>query len=259
MKTSIVICTYNEEKTIANVVMSCCEMNTDSEVIVIDDGSTDHTELILTDLRSSYSFTYEKIPENMGKSWAMAYGVEIAYNEIILFFDADVSNITKEHFEDILYPILSENADMVLGQPSETFIDYRINPFKSLTGERALMKKDILPILDDIREIRFGVETFINLYFQSKGKRIKYVLLEGLKHPIKYSKTTPMKATREFLNESQEIASTILMNNDLIIKRIENFLLKTNKQTRTKLSSLQNNVNEKIIKLRNRINSNNTA
>jgi hypothetical protein len=62
---------------------------------------------------------------------------------------------------------------MVLGQPSETFIDYRVYPFKSLTGQRALLKNDILPILDDIREIRFGVEIFINLYFQAKGKQKK--------------------------------------------------------------------------------------
>jgi glycosyltransferase involved in cell wall biosynthesis len=230
MKTSIIICTDNEDKTIAEVVRACCEMCINSEVIVIDDGSTDRTEDILMDLLGKYAFTYERLPKNMGKAWAMAYGVEIAYNDVILFFDADVLNITQEHFHDLLEPVFCGDADMVLGQPSITFIDYRMNPFKSLTGERAMKKEDILPILNDIREVRYGVETFINLYFQSKGKRIKYVLLEGLKHPTKYTKTSPIKATLEFVSEGRDIATTILINNHLIIKRLENILLKNIKK-----------------------------
>jgi hypothetical protein len=141
-----------------------------------------------------------------------------------------VLNITQEHFHDLLEPVFCGDADMVLGQPSITFIDYRMNPFKSLTGERAMKKEDILPILNDIREVRYGVETFINLYFQSKGKRIKYVLLEGLKHPTKYTKTSPIKATLEFVSEGRDIATTILINNHLIIKRLENILLKNIKK-----------------------------
>ncbi|NJO91429.1 MAG: glycosyltransferase family 2 protein [Chloroflexia bacterium] len=141
MQTSIIICTYNEEKTIAEVVMSCCKYMPDSEVLVIDDGSTDKTEAILQELSESYSFIYEKLKENKGKSWAMVHGVEKATNEIILFFDADVSNIKKEHFDSLIEHVLRNDADLVLGQPSETLIDYRINPFRSLTGERALLKK----------------------------------------------------------------------------------------------------------------------
>lgn len=253
-KVSIIICTFNEEKTISKVVTSCCKYNQENEVIVVDDGSTDNTESILTELQKNYSFRYEKLLLNKGKSWAMAHGVEISENEIILFFDADVSNITKEHFEIILQPIFNNSADMVLGQPSETFIDYRVNPFKSLTGQRALLKNDILPILDDIREIRFGVETFINLYFQAKGKSIKYVLLKELKHPTKYSKTTPIKATKEFISEGQQIALTLLENYDLITQRIEHLMKKTNKQARTKLSRIQKDINDKIMMLKDKMN-----
>ena len=250
---SIIICTFNEEQTISEVVTSCCKHNKEAEVIVVDDGSTDHTESILVELKKSYIFCYEKLPENKGKSWAMAHGVEISTNEIILFYDADLSNITREHFENILQPIFDNSADMVLGQPSETFIDYRVNPFKSLTGERALLKTDILPILDDIREIRFGVETFINLYYQAKGKRIKYVLMKGLIHPTKYSKTTSIKATKEYITEGQEIALTILENFDLITQRIEYLMAKSKGEARTKFSTLQKEINEKIMMLKDKM------
>ena len=255
MKSSIIICTYNEEKTIADVVSSSCKLNPDCEIVVIDDGSTDNTEKILTELSGKYSFKYEKLEKNMGKSWAMAHGIEISGNDIVLFFDSDVSNIKKEHFDILLKPLYDNIADMVLGQPSETLIDYRINPFRALTGERALFKKDVIPILDEIRDIRFGVETFLNLYYQAKGKRIKYVLMKGLKHPSTYEKTGSVSiATKKYLSEGNEIAETILNNHDLINQRVELLISKTNLNAKKKIDSLQNDINIKLQDIKVKLN-----
>ncbi len=44
----------------------------------------------------------------------MVHGVEISTGEIITFFDADVSNIKKEHFDSLLAPIVNNEADMIL-------------------------------------------------------------------------------------------------------------------------------------------------
>ncbi|MRR24067.1 glycosyltransferase family 2 protein, partial [bacterium] len=74
MKTSIIICTYNEEKSIGEVLRSVCSLNPESEIIVIDDGSTDNTLSVVNELAESYRFRYERLKENKGKSWAMAYG-----------------------------------------------------------------------------------------------------------------------------------------------------------------------------------------
>ncbi|MCD4696100.1 MAG: hypothetical protein K8S16_07640, partial [Bacteroidales bacterium] len=169
-------------------------------------------------------------------------------NEVILFFDADVSNIKEKHFRQLLNPVIGEDpeVDMILGTPSETLIDYRLDPFKSLTGERALLKKDIEPILENIRDIRFGVETYINLYFQAHGKKIKYTLLDGLTHPTKYNKTTTTKATKELISEGQEIAITLLKNHDLITKRINNSFDKQSKKIKDSVKKLQDELNDKI-------------
>ncbi|MFW5851841.1 MAG: glycosyltransferase [Bacteroidota bacterium] len=248
---SLIICTYNEEKYVSNVVRACCEYNPEAEIIVVDDGSTDKTESLLQELAGSYTFIYEQLPKNKGKSWAMVHGVEKSTREIILFFDADVSQINPEHFTLLLEPIFSGEADMVLGQPSDTMIDYRINPFRALTGERALLKKDIEPILEDIREIRFGVETFINLYFQSHEKKLKYVLLEGLKHPVKYEKTSYFDATIDFLNEGKEITLTLIKNYNLIAKRIEALTaFESRDAIREKFADMQKEVNQKLQELR---------
>ena len=247
-KVSIVICTFNEEKTIENVVRKCREYNPESEIVVVDDGSVDKTEEILKSLNKKISFKNICLRANKGKSNAMVVGVENAQNEVILFVDADISDIKEKHFRQLLNPILDEDAeaDMVLGVPSETLIDYRVNPFKSLTGERALLKKDIEPILEDVRDIRFGVETYINLYFQAHGKRIKYTLLDGLTHPTKYDKTSATKATKEFISEGQEIAITLLKNYDLITKIINGSIDKQGKKIMGSVKKLQAELNDKI-------------
>ena len=247
-KVSIVICTFNEEKTIEYVVRKCREYNPESEIVVVDDGSVDKTEEILKSLNKKISFKNICLRANKGKSNAMVVGVENAQNEVILFVDADISDIKEKHFRQLLNPILDEDAeaDMVLGVPSETLIDYRVNPFKSLTGERALLKKDIEPILEDVRDIRFGVETYINLYFQAHGKRIKYTLLDGLTHPTKYDKTSATKATKEFISEGQEIAITLLKNYDLITKIINGSIDKQGKKIMGSVKKLQAELNDKI-------------
>lgn len=254
VRTSIIICTYNEEKTISDVIISCCMHNPDSEIIVVDDGSVDNTEKKLTKLSKNCNFRYEKLKQNQGKSWAMVHGVEVSTGDIILFFDADVSNIKKEHFDVILTPLRKNEADIVLGQPSDTLINYQINPFKSLTGQRALLKKDIVPILNDIRNIRFGVETYINLYYQALGKRIKYVLLQELKHPTKYQKTTPLKATKEFIKEGHEIALVLVKNNHLIAQRIDLQLNKANKNIINEINKIQADINNRLQYLKDNIN-----
>lgn len=183
-KLSAIICAYNEEGTVIDVVTTVNEYFFD-EVIIVNDGSTDNTDSILKELNDFYKFTYIVLPENKGKGYAMATGIENANSEIIVFIDADLSNMQEEHFTQLITTVLNNEADMVLGQATETLIDFKMNPFKSFTSVRALFKNDILQILEDIKSSKLGVETLINLYYQSHGKRVKYLMLPILKHTIK--------------------------------------------------------------------------
>jgi len=225
MKVTAIIPVYNEENTIKNVVLTISKYSFD-EIIVVNDGSTDKTDFILKEIKESNDFKYIVLPKNKGKGYAMASGIKSAKNEIIVFFDADLSNIQDKHFTELLTPILNNKADMVLGQPTETLIDTSINPFKSFTGQRALKKSDIQPIIEKMKKSRFGVETLINLYYQSENKNTKYVMLEGLKHPTKFDKTSTQQAMKEFIFEGQEIALTAIKNYDLVIKSIKDKLNK---------------------------------
>jgi glycosyltransferase involved in cell wall biosynthesis len=221
-KISAIICAYNEEKKIKEVVTTVCEYFFD-EVIVVNDGSTDGTANILSELHFLPSLKYIALPENKGKGHAMATGIEHATGEIIVFIDADLSNLKEEHFEQLITPVFSNEADMVLGQATETLINYKINPFKSFTGERALLKKDVLPLLVKMKTSKFGVETFINLYYQAQGKRVKYVMLEGLKHPTKFDKAgSKSRAIKEFVLEGHQIALALFNNFNSVTKIVNN-------------------------------------
>ncbi len=222
-KISAIICVYNEEKTIKDVVSKVCDYFFD-EVIVVNDGSTDNTDNILNELGKFYNFRYIKLKENKGKGFAMATGIENATGEILVFVDADLSNLQDDHLLKLTMPLVNKKADMVLGQATETLIDYSVNPFKSFTGERSVFKKDILPIVDKMRHSRFGVETLINLYYQSEGKKVKYVMLNGLKHPTKFEKVSKQQAIKEFVKEGHQIALTSFKNFDLITSSIKNKL-----------------------------------
>jgi len=221
MKTTAIICVYNEEKTIKEVLSIVCDYFFD-EVIVVNDGSIDKTDDILNELSNNYKFKYIKLEENKGKGFAMVTGIENANGEIIVFVDADLSDLNKEHLSLLTMPLANNKADMVLGQATETLIDYSINPFKSFTGERAVFKKDIIPIVDKMKHSKFGVETLINLYYQSEGERVKYVMLKGLKHPTKFDKVSKQQALKEFVKEGHQIALTAFKNFDLITSSIKN-------------------------------------
>jgi len=224
MKVSAVICAYNEERTIGDIIMVMSQCVLLNEIIVVNDGSTDKTAAIINRLGKEINLKFIDLPENKGKGYAMANGVEQSTGEIIVFIDADLSDLHQKHIEKLIIPILNNEADMVLGLPTETIINYSINPFRSITGQRALLKADIIPILNKIRASGFGAETLINLFYKANGKKVKYTTLFGLKHSAKFQKTSIIKATRQFASMGQEIAITIYENYELVIKSLKTTL-----------------------------------
>lgn len=221
-KITVIICAYNEANTIKDVILTVSDAIIVSEIIVVNDGSIDNTKQIIEELKTKVDITDFHLKHNHGKGYAMAIGVENATFDIILFIDANLFNITTSHINKLILPLLTDEADMVLGQVTETLINYNIKPFKSLSSQRALNKHEILPIINKIKTSKFGVETLIDLYYRAEGKTIKYIHLAELKHHTKFEKTSTPKAIKEFVREGYQIAQTTLNNFDLITKSLKN-------------------------------------
>ena len=224
-KVSAIVCAFSEELTLENVLRSVSKSPLINETIVINDGSVDQTGDIIDGLKQTIEINAIHFPKNKGKGFAMATGVENATGDIITFIDADLVNLKEVHFAKLLTPIIEKEADMVLGQPTETLINYRVNPFKSFTGERSVLKQDILPIIDKMKHSKFGVETLINMFYQSEGKKVKYIMLSGLIHPTKFEKVSKQQAVIEFIKEGQQIALSVLNNYDLAVKSLKKLIL----------------------------------
>ena len=84
---SIVVASYNGERTLEACLKSLQELNYPNyEVIVVDDGSTDRTELIC---KQFSRLRYLRHENNMGLSAARNTGINAAQGEIIAFTDSD--------------------------------------------------------------------------------------------------------------------------------------------------------------------------
>lgn len=221
-KITIIICAYNEENTIAQIIGNVSDFIMIDEIIVVNDGSLDNTGEIIKKLKTEVDIIDIHLPVNKGKGYAMVKGIEYSNSEYLVFIDADLSNLKKEHIKQLVMPIINNEAEMVLGQATETLINHTVNPFTVFSGQRALKKKDILQILNKMKSSRFGVETILNLHYLSNNKTIKQIPLKKLLHPTKFKKTNFPIALKEFAVEGQEIFSTVFSNFDLVIKSIQN-------------------------------------
>jgi glycosyltransferase involved in cell wall biosynthesis len=216
-KVSAVISVLNEERTVSNVVKTTLNCQMVNEVIVVNDGSTDHTAKNLQKYLSNPQYRYIEFEHNKGKSYAMVAGVEASTSNIIVFIDADLLGFEEKHIEQLLKPLINGDADMVIGHPTENKIDERFNPFKMIAGERIVYKTDILPILEKMRPAKYGVESLINLYYKSHGKKIKYEFLWGVYHLTKLRKENLNTSIKNYIIEAKQIFCTFAANYFLVL------------------------------------------
>ncbi|MBU0477484.1 glycosyltransferase [bacterium] len=84
---SVIIPTYNADKYIKEALESVFKQTyTNTEIIVIDDGSTDNTKEVLTPYLDRIQYIYK---ENGGPASARNLGIKMAKGEYIAFLDAD--------------------------------------------------------------------------------------------------------------------------------------------------------------------------
>jgi glycosyltransferase involved in cell wall biosynthesis len=120
MKLSILVPAFNEENTILTVLEklnSISLLNSiEKEIIVINDCSTDNTELIVKTFtnKTECNLRYIKHDHNQGKGAALHTGIKEATGDYIIVQDADLE-YDPEEFNLLLKPVLDGHADVVYG------------------------------------------------------------------------------------------------------------------------------------------------
>ncbi len=185
MKITAVIPAYNEEKTLRGVlepVMQCDEI---SQVIVVNDGSTDRT----AEIAGEMGVDLITLPYNQGKGAAVKAGVAATQAEIILLLDADLVGLTTDHIRALLSPVIKGEAMMTVGVFTEgrisTDISQQVAPV--LNGQRAV-RRELVVALPDLDQTKYGIEVVLTRYARTHHCKVVWVPLPKLTQVMKEEK-----------------------------------------------------------------------
>lgn len=112
---SIVVPVYNESGSIAELharLQAVCKtLDSDYELLFVDDGSTDETANILQTLSPAKIITFRK---NFGQTAALDAGIKQAKGEYIITLDSDLQN-PPEEIPKLIKAMREQNVDVVSG------------------------------------------------------------------------------------------------------------------------------------------------
>jgi len=188
---SVVIPCYNESRTVEGLLRKVRELPLQTEIVVVDDGSTDGTREILSRLNAEGVVDRLVLqPENRGKGAALRTGFAAATGDVVVVQDADLEYDPAE-LPGLLQPILQGKADAVYGS---RFLGgpHRVHLFWHYVGNKVLtllsnvltdlnltdmetcykmVRRDLLVTLP-LRCDRFGIEPELTARLAQAGARI---------------------------------------------------------------------------------------
>jgi glycosyltransferase involved in cell wall biosynthesis len=182
MDTTVLIPAYNEEAHIQSVVATARDAG--FPVLVVDDGSTDQT----AQAAEAAGAMVLRLPQNRGKSSALAYGLAQIQTPYVLTLDADLINLKPCHLLRLLEPVRSGKLDMAIGvfKSGGLMTDFgnRATPF--LSGQRAC-KTDWLRSVPNLTQEPWP-EPAITDHLKRSKARWAYIELTGAGQIMKEQK-----------------------------------------------------------------------
>lgn len=182
---SLIIPAYNEEKTVGDVIKSAAEimenLGLPYEIIVINDGSTDHTEYAI--LNSGLRVKVLENESNRGKGYSIRKAAKYANGDILVTLDSDGEHKPKE-IPDLLAPLF-KGIDIVSGSRfmgNSENVTTRLHEVGNQLFNFAIMAVTGKRVSDSQTGFRaMKKETFEKLNLQSDGYEIETeITVKGL-------------------------------------------------------------------------------
>lgn len=113
---SIIIAAKNEAENLKQFLPSVLEQDRDvMEVIVVNDGSTDHTAKVLYEFSEQYPFLkIINLEKSVGKKRALTQAIQLAQYDLLLFTDADCKPVSNKWAAEMASNF-TEGVEIVLG------------------------------------------------------------------------------------------------------------------------------------------------
>ncbi|MCX7923898.1 MAG: glycosyltransferase family 2 protein [Clostridia bacterium] len=185
MFVSAIVPAYNEGRTIAGVLKTLKDIEVINEIVVVSDGSKDNT----ADVAESFGVKVIRHAKNRGKGSAIKTGLENSSGDIILMLDADLIGLTSNHVNELLKPVIENEADMTVGIFSRGRFSTDLAQFiaPNLSGQRAV-KKWVMNKINDLDTAGYGIEVALTRYAEKEGIRVVDVELRDITHVMKEEK-----------------------------------------------------------------------
>lgn len=205
---AIVPC-FNEEGRVGNVLEVLSTSKYIDQVIFVDDGSTDGS---LNEAGKIKGIKIIELKENVGKSGAVKKGLSEVKTSAVFLFDADISGLSENHIKKIYFSYLKNPESMVVGLRQKNSLPLlhwmRKNIFPLIAGERILATENLIQILKNFNVSEYGLEPYMNYYFNVNRKPIVKILLSGVNDLPKWKKKS--YGFKPFFEESVNIFSKYL-------------------------------------------------
>lgn len=198
---SIIIPVKNEEKVVGRLLDALSQLKyprNKTEIIVVEDGSTDRTADICAEYARKHSINIKvfRKPLSNGKSSALNYGIKQASGEIIGFFDADsvpapdtLLNVSK-YFEDQEVAAVQGRTFSINSEENmlTKIISYEeavwcevylkgkdvLGLFVHLKGSCQFIRRDVLEIVNFFDENSLSEDMEMAVKLTEKGYKIRY-------------------------------------------------------------------------------------
>lgn len=207
MRIATIIPAFNEQASIRRIIHLLQRCDFISEIIVVNDASTDHTAEIVAE---EYGVILVNLSENLGKGGALKAGLDATRADVLVLLDADLIGLRVEHVEALLAPVLQGKADATVGVFKEgrgvTDLAQLVAP--QLSGQRAI-KRELIETAD-IANTRYGVEVAINRHLEDMKARVEEVELFQLTHQTKEEKLGFVKGMGARFRMYYEVAKILV-------------------------------------------------
>jgi glycosyltransferase involved in cell wall biosynthesis len=207
-----VIPAHNEQKCIGKVLELLRDVSSLSQIVVIDDGSTDKTAVMVRQ-KCHYDERIQLIclPKNQGKAIAMHWGIKASENDILLFLDADLMHVTPEHIKALIAPIQDRSCHMTLGVFTngrrQTDLSHKLTPF--LSGQRCLRWSHFC-LTPGLEQAKWGVETALSFYAWHQQYDVRHIRWSGATHDMRPEKRAGWDGYLSHMQMWYDIAAYLL-------------------------------------------------